>query len=73
MLRPERYYDKWAVGDNFFPTYREASAYIARRRGELQREMLIDVLQQALDIDLVDDHELLADAILKKFKFTLRK
>ena len=73
MLKPERI---WAVGDKTFPTYEEARTYIASRRGELSREMLIDTIQEAWlnenrGRDLV--LEAMADAILKKFKLTLRK
>ena len=73
MLKPERI---WAVGDKTFPTYEEARTYIASRRGELSREMLINTIQEAWlnenrGRDLV--LEAMAEAILKKFKLTLRK
>jgi hypothetical protein len=73
MLKPERI---WAVGDKTFPTYEEARTYIASRRGELSREMLIDTIQDAwLNEDRGRDRvlEAMADAVLKKFKLTLRK
>ena len=63
----------WAVGDRFFEVYEEARAYLKTRREQLQREALIEVLHQALDISFVDCHEDLADAILAKFKITPRK
>ena len=33
---------KWAVGDKFFPAYKEARVYIVSRRAELLREALED-------------------------------
>ena len=73
MLKPERI---WAVGDKTFPTYEEARTYIASRRGELSREMLIGTIQDAwLNENRGRDRvlEAMADAIFKKFKLTLRK
>ena len=70
MLKPER---MWAVGDKTFPTYEEARTYIASRRGELSREMLIDEMDRAYRPGNDPNIEDMADAILKKFKLTLRK
>jgi len=70
MLKPERI---WAVGDKTFPTYEEARTYIASRRGELSREMLIDEMDRAYRPGNDPNIEDMADAILKKFKLTLRK
>jgi hypothetical protein len=80
MLRPER---AWVVGDKFFPTYEEARTYLASRRGELSRELLIDVIDEIQGELLAGGHlsefgsghvaEEIADGILKKFKLTLRK
>ena len=70
MLKPERI---WAVGDRTFPTYEDARTYIASRRGELSREMLIDEMDRAYRPGNDPNIEDMADAILKKFKLTLRK
>ena len=77
MLKPERI---WAVGDKTFPTYEEARTYIASRRGELSREMLIDAIHEALISDsqialpsTQDVAAAIAERIAKQFKFTLRK
>ena len=70
MLKPERI---WAVGDKTFPTYEEARTYIASRRDELSREMLIDEMDRAYRPGNDPNIEDMADAILKKFKLTLRK
>jgi len=77
MLKPERI---WAVGDKTFPTYEEARTYIASRRGELSRELLIDEIQGELvagghigEFNSASVAEAIADVILKKFKLTLRK
>ena len=77
MLKPER---AWMVGDKPFPTYEEARTYIASRRGELSRELLIDEIQGELvaggcigEFNSASGAEAIADVILKKFKLTLRK
>ena len=77
MLKPERI---WAVGDKTFPTYEEARTYIASRRGELSREMLIDAIHKALisdsQIALPSTQNVaaaIAERIAKQFKFTLHK
>jgi len=77
MLKPERI---WAVGDKTFPTYEEARTYIASRRGELSREMLIDAIHEALisdsQIALPSTQNVaaaIAERIAKQFKFTLHK
>ena len=75
MLKPERI---WAVGDKTFPTYEEARTYIASRRGELSREMLIDTIENEIvapkgTFGVAINLERIADAILKKFKLALRK
>ena len=78
MLKPERI---WAVGDKTFPTYEEARTYIASRRGELSREMLVGTIREAAQLyhsidgrfNPAEAAELFADAVLKKFKLTLRK
>ena len=77
MLKPER---AWAVGDKFFPTYEEARTYIASRRGELSREMLVDEIHGEIvasgmqaGMRASESAEAIADVILKKFKLTLRK
>ena len=77
MLKPERI---WAVGDKTFPTYEEARTYIASRRGELSREMLIDAIHKALISDsqialpsMQNVAAAIAERIAKQFKFTLHK
>ena len=77
MLKPERI---WAVGDKTFPAYGEARTYIASRRGELSREMLIDAIHEALISDsqialpsTQDVAAAIAERIAKQFKFTLHK
>ena len=78
MLRPERTWTRaWAVGDKMFATESEARAYVAWQRGELQRKNFIAFLRDVIGYG-EEPHsepplEAVADAILKKFKLTLRK
>jgi len=59
---------KWAVGDKFFPAYKEARVYIVSRRAELLREALVDAIRKFNGNSTISVCEELADVLLTKFK-----
>ncbi len=64
---------KWAVGDKFFPAYKEARVYIVSRRAELLREALVDAIRKFNGNSTISVCEELADVLLTKFKIIPRK